>query len=68
MIHATIYTAANGEPAGAFLEVRNCLDDSGKPVIYARRFLNVAEMQRYANYLKDLHSCSICIKNEIEPD
>lgn len=68
MIHATIYTSANGDPAGAFLEVHNCLDDDGKPVVYAKRFLNVSEMQQYAEYLQDLHNCGICTKHEIETE
>lgn len=40
MIHATTYNDGSG-----FIELVNCLDDNGEPVIYAKSFAYVANMQ-----------------------
>ena len=43
MIHATTYSDNTG-----FIELVNCCDDNGKPVIYAKSFAYVANMQPHS--------------------
>lgn len=59
MIHAYSYSDGTG-----FIEVKNCNDDAGKPVIYAKQFESVAEMQHIATQLGETLNCGIVWKFE----
>ena len=59
MIHATTYSDGAG-----FIEVLNCNDDAGKPVVYAKRFTSVAIMQQEADRLGETLNCGIVWKFE----
>ena len=59
MIHATTYSDDTG-----FVEVFNCKDDAGKPVVYAKQFSSVAEMQQETDRLGETLNCGIVWKFE----
>lgn len=54
MIHATSYNDGSG-----FIELMNCNDDNGKPVIYAKSFQYLANMQQAALELQTVYNAGI---------
>ena len=54
MIHAYIYNDGS-----AFCEVKNCVGDNGKPVVYAKQFETVAQIREAVPALSDALLCGI---------
>ena len=67
MIHVTEYiNTDNPMNNTGFIEVLNCKDEQGKPVVYAKQFDSVAKMNQRAIELKELFDSNICYKSVLE--